>query len=80
MSGATGGESGGGTPPPHFLQTNTSALRKRGGQPGNRNALKHGRRTAQMVQLRAEVRFAVLKTRALAAAAWSLPLDPKLSS
>ena len=68
----------GGTPPPHFLQTNTpSPARKRGGQPGNDNALKHGRRTAQMAALRTEVRFAVLKARALAKIAWNSEVWPK---
>ena len=88
MSGTEESGRSGGTPPPHFLQTNTEApirrrggqpnteapIRRRGGQPGNSNALKHGRRTAQMTALRAEVRFAVGKAKALAAAAWSL--DP----
>jgi hypothetical protein len=52
--------------------------RKRGGQPGNCNALKHGRRTAQMNALRTEVRFAVLKAKALAKAAWCLDLSGRL--
>jgi hypothetical protein len=63
---------GGGTPPPSFLQTNTEApvRRGRGGQPGNRNAVKLGLRTAEMNALRAEVRIAVQKAKALAAMAW----------
>jgi hypothetical protein len=73
---ANGDGETGGTPPPYFLQTNTNvpAQRGRGGQPGNRNAVKQGRRTAEMDALRVEVRFAVRKAKALAAAAWSL--DP----
>jgi len=61
----------GGTPPPCFLKTN-SEMRRRGGQPGNRNAVKHGQHTAEMRALRAEVRFAVQKAKSLAAAAWNL--------
>src|SRR5690348_13868969 len=82
MSGIPGGEKGGGTPPPHFCKTIPEPPIRRGpGAPrGNQNALKHGRHTAKMKALRAEVRFAVLKTRALAAAAWCLPLNPRLSS
>ena len=39
----------GGTPPPQIVQTNTneSVGRRRGGQPGNRNAFKHGRRSTR---------------------------------
>jgi hypothetical protein len=67
------GETGGGTPPPHFLQTNTQTpLRRCGGQPGNRNAIKDGQRTAEMNALRSEVRLAVQKAKALAAVAWCL--------
>jgi hypothetical protein len=59
------------------LKTNTSAVRRRGGQPGNDNALKHGCHTAQMRALRAEVRFAVLKAKALSKAAWNSETWPK---
>ena len=63
---------GGGTPPPCFLHTNTHLpARQRGGQPGNQNAVKHGQRTAQMRALRADVRMAVQKAKALAAMAWA---------
>jgi len=67
-----------GTPPPHFLQTIPDAPARRGsGAPlGNRNAVKHGRRTAEMRALRAEVRLAVQKAKALAAVAWSLDPSP----
>ncbi|HSC18713.1 MAG TPA: hypothetical protein VLC74_07340, partial [Rhizomicrobium sp.] len=53
--------------------------RRRGGQPGNRNAVKHGLRTAEMNALRAEVRLAVQKAKALAAAAWSAELSRGLT-
>lgn len=71
MSGAE--EKGGGTPPPYFLQTIPDQPLRRGpGAPkGNRNAVKHGRRTAEMRALRAEVRFAVQNAKALAAAVWN---------
>lgn len=71
----------GGTPPPMFFKTNTDAApRRRGGQPGNSNATKHGRHTAEMRALRAEVRFLVTKTRALAKIAWCLELPPRSAS
>jgi hypothetical protein len=78
MSGTAGGENGGGTPSPHFCKTIPEAPARRGpGAPfGNRNAVKHGRHTAEMRALRAEVRFAVLKARALAALAWASPPMP----
>jgi hypothetical protein len=77
MSGTN--EKGGGTPPPHFLQTNADlpVRRRRGGQRGNHNALKHGQRTAQMRALRADVRLAVQKARTLAAIAWNIDAFPK---
>jgi hypothetical protein len=81
MSGTA--EKKGGTPPPHFLKTNAGEPRRRGGQPGNRNAVKCGQHTAQMRTLRAEVRFAVLKAKTLAKAAWAPPFattDAKRSS
>jgi hypothetical protein len=62
------------------LQTNTEApaRRHRGGQPRNRNAVKHGQRTAEMNALRSEVRLAVQKAKALAAVAWCL--DPSAAA
>jgi hypothetical protein len=81
MSGT--GESGesGGTPPPHFLKTNTGGAirRRRGGQPGNRNAVKNGQHTAEMRSLRADVRIAVQKAKALAAAAWIVDVPSNLT-
>ncbi|MFL6690566.1 MAG: hypothetical protein ACJ8IR_10345 [Alphaproteobacteria bacterium] len=70
-------EKGGGTPPPLFLKTIPEPPVRRGpGAPlGNRNAVKTGQHTAEMRALRAEVRFAVLKAKALAAAAWASPLN-----
>ena len=67
----------GGPLPPHFLQTNTDPpiRRRRGGQPGNRNAVKLGLRTAEMNALRADVRIAVHKAKAPAAMAWASPIS-----
>jgi len=78
MSGAEESGRCGGTPPPHFLKTIPEPPVRRGpGAPlGNRNAVKTGQHTAEMRALRAEVRFAVRKARALAAAAWASPLSP----
>lgn len=70
----TAKQEGGRTPPPHFLKTNTEAqVRKRGGQPGNDNARKHGQHTAQMRALRADVRLAVQEAKTLTAFAWASP-------
>lgn len=64
-------EDAGGTPPPQICKTIPEPRRGPGAPPGNHNALKHGRHTAQMRALRAEVRLAVAKARSLAAMAWA---------
>jgi hypothetical protein len=42
--------------------------RKRGAPPGNKNALKHGKRTREMRALRADIRAHIQRGRALLAA------------
>ena len=50
-----------------LLPRPTPAKRKRGGQPGNRNALKHGKFTREIYALRRDVRAHILRGRALIA-------------